>query len=94
MASFFQPGSNDPAIAECPPQTFEIYCNSLLSTAQRLESWHQLVTLIVGCVAVAVPLTIVIFNLLWGWCAPVSNKLKRYVRLLLELFMIEKTSLY
>ncbi|KAK0386712.1 hypothetical protein NLU13_6547 [Sarocladium strictum] len=65
MASFFQPGSNDPAISECPPQRFQVYCNSILPISQRLVSWHQLATLIIGCVAVAVPLTIVIF--LWAW---------------------------
>lgn len=77
MASFFQPGVNDPAIAACSPQRFEIYCNSILSSSERLKSWHQLVTLIVGCVAVAVPLVVILFRMACSFGGRLNSKFSR-----------------
>lgn len=56
MASFFQPGSNDPAIEDCETGRFEVYCNSIIPSEQRFETWYQIFNLAVGSAAVLLPL--------------------------------------
>lgn len=80
MASFFQPGSNDPAIAACPPSTFEVYCNSILPADQRFRKWYQLVTLIVGGVTLAVPLGVYLCQLGVLLCKSAIRSSTRCVR--------------
>jgi hypothetical protein len=63
MASFFQPGSNDPAIEDCEIGRFEVYCNSILSSDQRLASWYQIFNLAVGGAAVVLPLVYMLYHL-------------------------------
>ena len=63
MASFFQPGSNDPAIADCEPSRFQIYCNSILPTDKLLALWYQKANLIVGATALVLPLLYVLWHI-------------------------------
>ncbi|KHN93822.1 Glycosyl transferase, family 1 [Metarhizium album ARSEF 1941] len=55
MTSFFQPGSNDPAILECAHSKFAVYCNSPIPKDNLLQSWYQQVTLAVGASSLLLP---------------------------------------
>lgn len=61
MASFFQPNSFGTTIQECGSTRFAIYCNSIVPAARRFRQWHQTADLVVGSVAVAVPLLLWLF---------------------------------
>ncbi|OAA44132.1 Glycosyl transferase, family 1 [Metarhizium rileyi] len=58
MTSFFQPGSNDPAITECGKSTFAIYCNSALPTERLLREWYQKATLAVSASSLLIPIVL------------------------------------
>ncbi|RSL61030.1 hypothetical protein CEP54_006442 [Fusarium duplospermum] len=58
MASFFQPGLDDPARQACPDSTFQVYCNSVLPSHSLFNNLWQLVGLVLGGVSIVVPLTL------------------------------------
>ncbi|KPM42671.1 hypothetical protein AK830_g3862 [Neonectria ditissima] len=55
MASFFQPGKNDPATDACGPSRFEVYCNSALPADRRFNQLFQAVNFTFGVTAIVVP---------------------------------------
>lgn len=63
MASFFQPGSNDPAIADCEPSRFQTYCNSILPSDPSTQPWHRLLNLAVGATALLVSVAFLLLSL-------------------------------
>lgn len=77
MTSFFQPGSNDPAIKECGNSTFAVYCNSAIPTHTLLREWYQQATLAVGGVSLIFP--ILLFIVLLARQSWFSNTFKRLV---------------
>ncbi|KAH6896747.1 hypothetical protein B0T10DRAFT_506131 [Thelonectria olida] len=56
MASFFQPGQDDPTIEECG--SLKVYCNSVVPAGQRFNHLYQLVTFSLGVTATVVPVTL------------------------------------
>lgn len=58
MASFFQPGLDDPARQDCPDSTFQVYCNSILPSHLLFNNLYQLVGLVLGGVCIVVPITL------------------------------------
>ncbi|KAM0575553.1 hypothetical protein ACHAP9_000816 [Verticillium nonalfalfae] len=57
MASFFQPGFNDPAIEGCERSSrFEVLCNSILPADRRFAQWHQVLDVTVGVTAIVIPI--------------------------------------
>ncbi|KAG8411014.1 hypothetical protein J3459_016736 [Metarhizium acridum] len=77
MTSFFQPGSNDPAIEECGNSTFAVYCNSAIPSEQLFREWYQQVTVAVGASSLIVP--IVLFIVLLSRQSWFSNTFKRLI---------------
>ena len=66
MASFFQPGLQDPVLDECESSSpYQIYCNSILPSALRFRSLYQLVILVVGATCVIVPLVLYLIHCLY-----------------------------
>ncbi|KAG9251738.1 uncharacterized protein F5Z01DRAFT_627081 [Emericellopsis atlantica] len=62
MASFFQPGPNDPALADCEPGRFQIYCNSINSVQNLFQPWYQVLNLSVGGAAILIPLVLAVIT--------------------------------
>lgn len=56
MASFFQPGQDDPTIEECG--SLKVYCNSIVPAGQRFVHLYQLVTFSLGATATVVPVVL------------------------------------
>ncbi|KAH7134435.1 hypothetical protein EDB81DRAFT_903410 [Dactylonectria macrodidyma] len=56
MASFFQPGKDDPAIAECDTSTYEVYCNAVIPADRRFTEVYQVVNFTFGLTAIFVPI--------------------------------------
>ena len=66
MASFFQPGLQDPVLDECESSSsYQIYCNSILPSALRFRSLYQLVILVLGATCVIVPLVLYLIHRLY-----------------------------
>jgi hypothetical protein len=78
MASFFQPGSNDPAIEDCETGRFQVYCNSILASESRLQTWYQIFNLALGSAAVFVPLLYMLYHLAAWLATSKSWRLSRY----------------
>lgn len=56
MASFFQPGLQDPVLEDCEgSEGFQVYCNSILPSASRFGNLYQLVILVLGATCIIVP---------------------------------------
>lgn len=56
MASFFQPGKDDPARDACGEQKYQVYCNSVLPEGHRFIHLFQVVNFTFGLTATLVPL--------------------------------------
>lgn len=66
MASFFQPGLQDPVLDECESSSpYQIYCNSILPSTLRFRSLYQLVILVLGATCVIVPLVLYLIHRLY-----------------------------
>lgn len=66
MASFFQPGLQDPVRQECEgSSTFQVYCNSVLPSALTFKHTYQLVILVLGATCVVVPIVFYFTHLLF-----------------------------
>jgi hypothetical protein len=78
MASFFQPGSNDPAIEDCEIGRFQVYCNSIVSSDRRMQTWYQIFNLALGSAAVFLPLTYLLFRFAVWLVTSKSLSLARY----------------
>lgn len=79
MASFFQPGSNDPAIEACEPSRFQIYCNSIIPTERLFGPWYQLLNLALGGAALIIPLVFALLGLCTRYWTSRSPREERYV---------------
>lgn len=77
MASFFQPGSHDPAIEHCDIGRFAVYCNSIIPSERRLETWYQIFNLALGSTAVVLPLAYMLYCLAVWLVASKSFSLSR-----------------
>ncbi|KAK7420518.1 hypothetical protein QQX98_002716 [Neonectria punicea] len=60
MASFFQPGKNDPAADSCGPSRFQVYCNSALPADRRYNQLFQVVNFSFAIAAILVPVLLYI----------------------------------
>lgn len=56
MASFFQPGKDDPTRDACGEQKYQVYCNSVLPAGHRFIHLFQVVNFTFGLTATFVPL--------------------------------------
>lgn len=78
MASFFQPGFDNPqANGNCSSSRFLVFCNSVLPADQRFAELYQTVTLAIGGTAILIPILLaVIFSIVqsWGKKKPRGNR--------------------
>ncbi|KAH7159653.1 hypothetical protein B0J13DRAFT_110305 [Dactylonectria estremocensis] len=58
MASFLQPGADDPAKEDCGVSKFEVYCNSILPPSERFSTLFQFVNFTLGVTALVVPVVL------------------------------------
>jgi hypothetical protein len=79
MASFFQPGTNDPAISACEPGRFKIYCNAIISPEDLLSNWYQVLNLSVGAACIFLPLVLLFIRAAARLRASHLFRFKRYV---------------
>lgn len=79
MASFFQPGSNDPAIVDCEPGRFQTYCNSILPSDPSTQPWHRLLNLAVGATALLVSISLLLLSFAKRCWRPRLSRTKSHV---------------
>lgn len=84
MASFFQPGLQDPVLEDCDGSSgFQVYCNSILPSASRFGNLYQLVILVLGATCIVVPSTLylihVVFQKRFSYLLRKQSRSTRYV---------------